>query len=622
MTILTRKLSSSSPVSSPMRFSPAFLDELRSRLRTSEILGKHMNVIAGGRGEFKALCPFHQEKTPSFTISDDKGFYHCFGCGKHGDIITFLIEKNGLSFSEAVTELAKEAGMPLPVVSEQDRVQFQKTSSIHQTLERATQWFEAQLQTEQAKAARDYLAGRGITEETIKHFRLGFAPDGRDAMIQALTARNITLQQLNEAGLVSIIENKSPYDRFRGRIIFPIMDGRGQVIAFGGRIMGDGQPKYLNSPETDVFKKGSVLYAWNWARERAFQKGNIVAVEGYMDVIALHKVGITNAVAPLGTAITEAHIQQLWKVANEPVICMDGDAAGLRAMKRAAELYLPLLKPGYSLKFAFLPAGQDPDDVIKNYGAKGMREILSNAKTLSQVIWDLELSEMKPTTPEQKAALESKLMKLSESIKDKTIRDHYRSFFNNQLWEIKRSTPAKKDTKPWDKKRVTHIEHVFLKPDDPRGRYACILVKLALNHPYLLKEPDIEEAFAHLETPAEIRPLHDALLDAAAELENPTADEIKERIPASASETLVKNPALKTYAKPEITPAIAKAEWDYISSSYNLLLLDEEYKEAAENSASNATEENWEHVRALQKQIEQLKAVVQKHRMHHELLSE
>lgn len=609
------------------RFTPAFLDELRGRLRASEVLGKYINVISSGRGgEYKALCPFHNEKSPSFTISDDKGFYHCFGCSAHGDIITFLMEKNGLSFSEAVTELAKEAGMTLPTVSEQDYVNFQKAATQHQTLERAALWFESQLATEQAKPAREYLAGRGISEETIKHFRIGYAPDSRDSMMQALSARGITLEQMNEAGLVSIIEHKAPYDRFRGRIIFPIMDARGQVIAFGGRIMGDGQPKYLNSPETDLFKKGSVLYAWHLARERAFQKGNIVAVEGYMDVIALHKAGITNAVAPLGTAITEAHIQQLWKVANEPVICMDGDAAGIRAMKRAAELYLPLLKPGFSLKFAFLPAGQDPDDVIKNIGAKGMREILLKAKPLSQVIWDMEWAELQPTTPEQKAALEAKLNKLADSIKDKTIRDNYRSYFSNQLWEMKRHKNTIKGGFKSEPKRMTSIEHVFLKVDEPMARYACILMKLALHHPYLLKEPGIEETFANLEVPPEVKPLQEALLNAVTDLENPTYEALLEQLGSysveASTRALAENPVLKTFAKADINSAVARAEWDYISSSYSLLLLDAEYQLAAKNSAAEATESSWEYARALQKQMEQLKAEVQKHRMQHELLAD
>ena len=414
-----------------MRFPPSFLDDIRGRVSISSVVGRKVawdrRKTNAGKGDYWACCPFHGEKSPSFHVDDRKGRYHCFGCKASGDIFTFLVEKEGVPFPEAVERLAMEAGLPMPQVSEADVKREEQRASLYDIMEIAAKFFESELQAARGAKARGYLADRQLSPAIQTEFRLGYAPDDRSALRSHLADRKITVEQMAEAGLV-IAGPDIPvaYDRFRDRVMFPIRDPRGRVIAFGGRALSKDVPaKYLNSPETPLFHKGHVLYNLDKARGPAHQSASIIAVEGYVDVIALHRAGLPQAVAPLGTALTEDQLALLWKIAPEPTLCFDGDAAGLKAAYRALDLALPLLKPGHSLKFALLPEGQDPDDLLKAQGAQAVKDVIAAAQPLSEVLWQRALAENDRATPERKAQFEKDLRVLAGAIGDEGVRKHY-----------------------------------------------------------------------------------------------------------------------------------------------------------------------------------------------------
>ena len=422
-----------------MAFTPQFLDELRLRTGLADLVGKRVRLSRKGH-EHSGLCPFHKEKTPSFTLNEEKGFYHCFGCGAHGSAIDFVMSMDGLSFPEAVERLAQDAGMEVPVDSPQERERAKVRQSLYDVMEAACAFFEQKLRMPKGRAALDYLRGRALDEATIGKFRLGFAPGGRGALKTALRREDITDEQMIAAGLLIQPEDegRESYDRFRDRVIFPITDKRGRVIAFGGRIMaGEDEKKaakYLNSPETALFHKGHVLYNLAQASKASRDQGTVIVTEGYMDVIALSQAGFENAVAPLGTALTEEQISELWKVVREPVMCFDGDNAGARAQGRAAERALALLKPGYALRFATLPAGEDPDSLIANQGPEAMREVIARAEPLSEVLWRLETGGRLPKTPEQRASVQKALEDHARRIADPTVRAHFSKDFRDRIW--------------------------------------------------------------------------------------------------------------------------------------------------------------------------------------------
>ena len=407
-----------------------FLDEIRARLSLAEVIGRRVRLTKRGR-EHSGLCPFHNEKSPSFTVSEDKGFFHCFGCGAHGDVIGFVMRSEGLSFPEAVERLAGEAGLQVPVASPEERQRQRRQADVFEALERATAWFEAQLKAAAGAEARRYLEGRGLRPETIAAFRLGFAPDRRGALAAALKAEGVGAALLVEAGLVKPVEDGGqPRDYFFNRIIFPITDRRGRTIAFGGRAMNpQSKAKYLNSPDGPVFHKGRVLFNLARARRAAHDTGEVIVAEGYMDVIALAQAGFPAAVAPLGTAVTEAQIETLWRLAPEPLICLDGDAAGQRAGLRVAERALPLLQPGFSLGFAVLPEGEDPDSLIAREGPEAFRAVLAAARPLSDLLWRKETEGRPLDTPERRAGLAARLGKALEAIRNNELQAAYREDF-------------------------------------------------------------------------------------------------------------------------------------------------------------------------------------------------
>jgi DNA primase len=417
-----------------MAFPPAFLDELKSRVALSDVVGRKVKLRKGPRGEFSGLCPFHNEKTPSFTVSDDKGFYHCFGCGAHGSAFDFVMNTENITFPEAVEQLAGQVGMEVPKSSPAAAEAARRSATLHEVMEKATAWFAEQLRGSAGGEARDYLKRRGLSADAIGTFRLGLAPNGRTGLKDALLARGATEAQLVETGLVVKPEDGgATFDRFRNRVMFPIFDSRGRVIAFGGRALGEARAKYLNSPETGLFHKGRTLYGLFQARQAIRDAGSAIVTEGYMDVIALADGGFAHAVAPLGTALTEEQIALLWRFAPEPVVCLDGDAAGRRAAVAAAERALPLLRPGLSLRFATLPDGEDPDSLIRARGADAMRQVLDAAVPLNELLWWKERRSQPVDSPEREAGLRSRLDALCREIGDSNVRDAYQRLFRARL---------------------------------------------------------------------------------------------------------------------------------------------------------------------------------------------
>jgi DNA primase len=421
-----------------MRFSNSFLDEIRDRVPISQVVGQRVTFDRKksnpSRGDHWACCPFHGEKSPSFHCEDRKGRYHCFGCGVSGDHFRFLTELDGMGFPEAVERIADMAGVPMPARDPEAEKREAQKATLYDVMDMATAFFEAKLQDAVGASARAYLRDRGLTGPTQKRFRMGYAPDSRNGLKEFLASKGVDRAQIEACGLV-VFGPDIPvsYDRFRDRIMFPIIDPRGRVIAFGGRALSKDVPaKYLNSPETELFSKGRVLYNYGPARTAA-QKGEpLIAVEGYMDVIALAQAGIESAVAPLGTALTEDQLALLWRVSGEPVLSFDGDQAGLKAAWRVADLALPLLKPGYSVRFALLPDGKDPDDLVKSGGRSAFDAVLADARPLADVLWSREAGAGSFDTPERRAELDQTLRALSGQIRDENVRHHYQQDFRER----------------------------------------------------------------------------------------------------------------------------------------------------------------------------------------------
>lgn len=417
-----------------MRFTPALLDDIRARLPVSAVVGKHVKLVKAGR-EWKGLSPFKAERTPSFYVNDQKGFYHCFASGEHGDIFTFLTKVEGLPFPEAVERLAGQAGVELPKFSPEAAQREESRKGLHEAMELATLWFEQQLRGAGGQEARRYLASRELGPDVQARFRLGFAPGARHGLRDHLAGKGVPVEVMIEAGLLVAGDDiPVPYDRFRERVIFPICDIKGRVIAFGGRAMKpDQQPKYLNSPDTPLFHKGRVLYNHHLARKAAHDAGTVIAVEGYVDAIALVRAGLAHVVAPLGTALTGEQVDLLWRMGPEPILCFDGDKAGQRAAHRAIDVVLPKLGAGRTLRFAFLPEGQDPDDLLRTSGPAALQEVLTRPIGLFDVIWSREVERQPLDTPERRADLERRLRELAMSIADETLRKYYRSAFEERL---------------------------------------------------------------------------------------------------------------------------------------------------------------------------------------------
>jgi DNA primase len=622
-----------------MRFTPRFLEELRDRVPVADVVGRKVKLIRRGRNHV-GLCPFHSEKSPSFSVSADKNFYHCFGCGVHGDIISFVMETEGLSFPEAVEQLASQAGMALPARDEREEEREKARRSLYDVMELAAVFYEGELQSARGAKARAYLDGRNLTGAAVAPFRLGFAPDSRTALRDHLAGKGVSIEEMAEAGLVGTPDDGGePYDRFRGRVIFPITDVRGRVIAFGGRTLDpEGKPKYLNSPETPLFKKSTVLFNLGPARKAAAQGASLIAVEGYVDVIALVAAGFPGAVAPLGTALTDDHLQIMWRIAPEPIICLDGDAAGIKAAQRGIDLALPLLEPGQSLRFAMLPGGQDPDDLIRARGSSAMQAVLDEALGLADVLWRREIQNADLTTPERRAGAERRLMDCLREIADPKVREHYRSMMQQKLRDLFAPVAAQRPgqtqgrREAWGQGRFS--PRPGFKPDRPGARPAWTspvsdavrrsavgrglaqtafpssmaeeaLVMAALTHPFLLEA--FSEAFASLPiAEPQLDKLRRELLHAAS-LEQPLdwqgfRDHLTQRGFAEICERLERRPMLKSMAmtRRETSAAVVTREFAHAMARHRkLTALEAEHAQAADALKREATEENLARLRAI-----------------------
>jgi DNA primase len=500
-----------------MRFSPQFLDELRARLPVSEVVGRRVQLKKSG-SEWRGLSPFNKEKTPSFFVNDQKSMWFDFSAGKNGNIFDFVMLTEGLSFPEAVEKLAEQAGLPLPKLSREEVAQEERRRTLNDVLEMAAKFFEATLASRAGAKARGYLADRGIDPATQLRFRLGYAPPARFALKEHLGKEGVSNDDMIQAGLLVAGEDiPLPYDRFRDRVMFPITDLRNRVIAFGGRALeSDAPAKYLNSPETALFHKGATLYNIAAARLAAHKGEPLIAVEGYVDVIAMVQAGYEAAVAPLGTALTTDQLVLLWKMADEPTLCFDGDEAGRRAAFRAIDLALPLLKPGKSLKFASLPQGQDPDDLLRAGGCDAVKDVIETARPLAELLWMREAEAGAFDTPERRAAFEARLAQVIASIGDESVRKYYRSEFGERLhrmFEIgaRRSTRSTlgrgrspRGAAPW-----TRTQRVS------RNRYApAAPVRAAVDEPYVVASAQLAASPIHRGHRATIPPREALILQA------------------------------------------------------------------------------------------------------------
>lgn len=428
-----------------MSLSPAFLDELRTRVALSPVVARRVKMVRAGR-EWKGCCPFHNEKTPSFYVNDDKGFYHCFGCGAHGDVIRFLTDQEGLPFMEAVKQLADQAGMEMPSASPQAAQKHSEHEELRTLTARASDWFCQQLAGAAGAEARAYLGRRGVSAALIEGFGLGFAPGS--GLKEALSGADET--RMLAAGLLGKGEDGRVFERFRGRLMFPIRDRRGRVVGFGGRALGDVQPKYLNSADGPLFDKGRMLYNLDRAGPAARKSGRLIVVEGYMDVIGVAGAGIAELVAPLGTAMTETQLELAWRLVDAPLLCFDGDGAGTRAAFRACVRALPLLQPGKSLAIATLPTGEDPDDLVKRGGTAAFEAVLAAATPLAEHLWRVETGGDAALTPEARAAVKARLRAHSDTIAHPDVRALYRADFDQRF---EAAYLARRASAPWTPKR-------------------------------------------------------------------------------------------------------------------------------------------------------------------------
>jgi DNA primase len=490
-----------------------FIDELRGRLTLSEVIGRRVKLTRNGR-EFKACCPFHGEKTPSFYVNDAKGFFHCFGCGAHGDVVSFRMRHDNVTFIEAVESLAIEAGLEMPKADPQAAEKFDEQQRLMQIMERVSKWFEDQLHAPQNSFALRYLKERGLSDETIAQFRLGYAPNNWDALRDALSAEGVKPHDLMALGVLkhSSREDKAdkPYSFFRGRVMFPVTDARGRVIAFGGRhldaafagqTLTEKPPKYINSAESPLFNKSAVLYGLARARALVGPQAPLILVEGYMDVIALAQAGFATSVAPLGTALTEEHAQLAWKISPPeapPLLCFDGDKAGQSAAYRAIERLIPHFSAQQSVKVVFIPEGEDPDSLIRTKGPEALKAVLAQALGVFDTIWQKE-SAQNTTSPESKASLQARMETTIGQIKDPLLQQSYKQALRDRMYQLSRAqqqayTPARPNQKgaygkgKFGAKKITPspvIQKPSLNVDLRRWQ---VLLAAAINHPFLLEQ--------------------------------------------------------------------------------------------------------------------------------------
>lgn len=565
-----------------MAFPESFLEEIKTRVPLAAVVGRKVKLTKKGK-EYSGLCPFHHEKSPSFTVNEDKGFYHCFGCQAHGSVFDFVMKTEGLQFPEAVERLAAQAGLQMPERSPHEAQQRDQRETLIAACEAAAAWFADQLRQRAGEAGRQYFESRKLGPQAIAQFRLGYAPDSRTALKQTLIARGMSEQVLVEAGLLIRPEEgeaRETYDRFRNRVMFPITDARGRVVAFGGRTLGDAKPKYLNSPETALFHKGALLYNLRNAREAAHEAGTVLLCEGYTDVIALAQAGMAHAVAPLGTAVTEQQLRELWRMAPEPIVCLDGDAAGLAAAVRAAHRALPLLQPGHSLRFAVLPAGEDPDSLLRAGRLAEVKAAIEAAMPLADILLRATATG-DFSTPERRAGLRQSLQELLRQIAHPVVREYYKRHFAEALQKAF-PAPTQPERRPWTPQaprgygpgqrgggrrplptpKLTPQAGAAVGSPGPRER---VLLAALINHPALL--PLVDEQLARVMIQdGDLDTLRHQLLDIAPTAENLDSAGLRAQLSGTARQVADRLVAESTsmvdkFVRPETDLADAETHW-------------------------------------------------------------
>ncbi|MBS1094320.1 DNA primase [Gluconobacter wancherniae] len=500
-----------------MAFDPAFLDEVRNRTPLSPLIGRRNKLVRSGRN-WKTCCPFHGEKSPSFYVYDDH--FHCFGCGAHGDAISYVMQSEGRSFPEAVEQLANEAGLDIPKSDPRTEARAREVKSLGDVLNLVQASYRRRLFLPEGREGLAYLRGRGLSDATIERFGLGWSGDGR-RLVEELRPHDVTPDMLVQAGLMRVDDRgDAKGELFFNRVTFPIRDRRGRIISFGARTLGDGQPKYLNGPETALFSKRRTLFNLDLAREGVHRGADLVVVEGYMDVIALDQAGFGGAVAPLGTALGEEQLELLWRMSPTPILCLDGDAAGARAALRVCEVSLPLLSPERTLRFCRLDPKDDPDSLIRARGAAAMGEVLKGASSLSQELFGLLTGGETNPTPERRAALRERLVALAKLIPDRSLSSEFRSTFLDMFFERFRKGNGKKQQFKGDRKSLSlSLSHENAgenrRVEAGADERLNILTALLLKHPDIL--PHVEQAYSHLVLPESLDLLRGALLDWAAQ---------------------------------------------------------------------------------------------------------
>lgn len=587
-----------------MKFGPEYLELLREKVLLSEVVGQKVALKKQGR-DWLGLCPFHKEKTPSFQVSDTRGFFHCFGCHASGDAFRFLMDAYSYNFVDAVKEIARMTNTALPVeepLTPDQQVVADKREILLKIHEEACVWFQQQLQSSKGYNARQYLSKRGITDGTIHDFRLGYAPSGH-AFEKEFKKRGYDEKDLYASGLLGQGDTGN-YDRFRDRLMFPIFSPRGKVIAFGGRVFGDALPKYVNSPETLLFSKKNTLFGSHLLREMTKNQPTVYVVEGYMDVIAMVQAGLGTAVAPLGTALTEEQIHMLWKCSPEPVLCFDGDTAGLNAAKRASERVLPLLKAGHSLNFTVLPKGEDPDSLIRSGSLSVLKELLSHPRSLFQMLWDQHVPQSVPKTPEQQALVRKQFLDMLDTITDSSIKFPYKAAANDKFFQAFRPKKGRRKEDP--------IQTVgILTKFDTKKLQRYILFATILNHPSLLGE--VEEQFLKIEIPpaeAELNQLRDEILQKINVSEGLDKEALRHHMNSRGLEGLLEavlsNDVYShaSFAKPESSLEDAREGWQdvwYMLEERDMLAAQrEEMRRQLLNSLDSDT---WARFNALQQQV-------------------
>ena len=620
-----------------MSFPPAFLEEIRNRLSLSGVIGARIKLTRAGR-EFKGCCPFHNEKTPSFYVNDDKQFFHCFGCGAHGDVIGFTMRSGGLSFPEAIENLAAQAGLQVPRDTPVEREKFDQEKRLYQLLDRANAWFEEQLFLPAGKEALAYLHKRALSDDAIRRFRLGYAPTDAQSLLRKMTSEGYKLEELVAVGLAKKAEDRNDhYSFFRNRVIFPVGDRRGRTVAFGARILGEGEPKYLNSPDHVLFHKGKLLYGLSRARAALSQGQPLIVVEGYMDVIALAEAGFMGAVAPLGTALTEDQMQILWKLLPStenreatrdysPILCFDGDNAGIRAAARSVERALPLLTSAQTLRIATITGAKDPDELIRQSGRSAFEAVLKQAQPMIDVLWNLALAGRSMRTPEERGAFKDVLRQRVMQIRDESLRRLYGEEFKKRIdeafgWKPQQNFAQKqKDGKGnW---KNNSLATPFLgsrrAPQSGQRLMERILLALLINHPALFDEFGENLAQTDFQTP-EFKSLRQNVVDYLSEPHDsvPTSDELRRALTdhngspferGGSAEILGEILSQETYmhekaARPDAELSDAHHAWRAMSNRLEQDKVKSDYAAACALYREDASEENQRRMEALRSRM-------------------